>query len=260
MIAKFLTESGLFMLMYALIIILTTILTSIAIFPIFPIESLAHRDGCHRWHTCPSDTGSYVCGDLGHGCGSSENEDSEDEEEDTESPDDDANDANNNEDSDSNGGFGAGSGNLFGNDNNDNTFWNNDNTPQTISPQTNECQGQADCFTGIVTEIVDGDTLDVNNVRVRLSLVNTPERGDSGYSEAKGYTESTCPIGSKALVDEDDGQKEGSFDRLIGLVYCGNEKLLLNERLLNEGHAKIFEDFCDTSEFSNEDWVQKFGC
>jgi len=28
-------------------------------------ESFAHRDGCHRWHSCPSDTGSYVCGDLG---------------------------------------------------------------------------------------------------------------------------------------------------------------------------------------------------
>lgn len=25
----------------------------------------AHRSGCHRWHSCPSDTGSYVCGDLG---------------------------------------------------------------------------------------------------------------------------------------------------------------------------------------------------
>ena len=22
----------------------------------------AHRSGCHRWHSCPSDTGSYVCG------------------------------------------------------------------------------------------------------------------------------------------------------------------------------------------------------
>lgn len=26
----------------------------------------AHRDGCHRWHSCPSDTGSYTCGDLGY--------------------------------------------------------------------------------------------------------------------------------------------------------------------------------------------------
>src|SRR5918992_3961428 len=82
MIAKFLTESGLSMIMYALIIILTTILTSIAIIPISPTESLAHRDGCHRWHSCPSDDGSYVCGDLGHDdeCGGSEEDDKGDEE------------------------------------------------------------------------------------------------------------------------------------------------------------------------------------
>ncbi len=34
----------------------------------------AHRSGCHRWHSCPSDTGSYVCGDLGHCSGCSDNE------------------------------------------------------------------------------------------------------------------------------------------------------------------------------------------
>jgi len=26
----------------------------------------AHRSGCHRWHSCPSDHGTYVCGDIGH--------------------------------------------------------------------------------------------------------------------------------------------------------------------------------------------------
>src|SRR6266498_107269 len=26
----------------------------------------AHQSGCHRYHSCPSDTGSYVCGDLGY--------------------------------------------------------------------------------------------------------------------------------------------------------------------------------------------------
>ena len=31
-----------------------------------PVQADAHRDGCHRWHSCPSDTGSYVCGDLGY--------------------------------------------------------------------------------------------------------------------------------------------------------------------------------------------------
>lgn len=29
----------------------------------------AHRDGCHRWHSCPSDHGTYVCGDLGYTSG-----------------------------------------------------------------------------------------------------------------------------------------------------------------------------------------------
>lgn len=32
----------------------------------------AHQSGCHRWHSCPSDSGSYVCGDTGYSnyCGS----------------------------------------------------------------------------------------------------------------------------------------------------------------------------------------------
>ncbi len=33
-----------------------------------PVSASAHRSGCHRWHSCPSDTGSYVCGDLGYPC------------------------------------------------------------------------------------------------------------------------------------------------------------------------------------------------
>jgi hypothetical protein len=33
---------------------------------IFPIHTSAHQSGCHRWHSCPSDTGSYECGDLGY--------------------------------------------------------------------------------------------------------------------------------------------------------------------------------------------------
>ena len=30
------------------------------------VPSEAHRSGCHRWHSCPSDSGSYICGDTGH--------------------------------------------------------------------------------------------------------------------------------------------------------------------------------------------------
>ncbi len=26
----------------------------------------AHQSGCHRWHSCPSDRGTYTCGDTGY--------------------------------------------------------------------------------------------------------------------------------------------------------------------------------------------------
>lgn len=110
------------------------------------------------------------------------------------------------------------------------------------------------------TEIVDGDTLDVNNVWVRLAMVNTPETGETSYEEAKMTTESECPIGSNALVDDDDGQKGGSFRRLIGVVYCNGNGTSLNEILLVEGRVILYEDFCDVNEFSNEHWVTKYGC
>jgi endonuclease YncB( thermonuclease family) len=64
-------------------------------------------------------------------------------------------------------------------------------TINLISPNTDstgnfstKCQGKADCFDGTVTEVVDGDTLDVNNVRIRLALIDAPEKNESGYSEA----------------------------------------------------------------------------
>ncbi len=46
-----------------LLIILPLIL---ALFFFAPQISYEHQDGCHRWHSCPSDSGSYVCGDLGY--------------------------------------------------------------------------------------------------------------------------------------------------------------------------------------------------
>lgn len=40
---------------------------------VFAAPAYAHRSGCHAAHSCPSDTGSYVCGDTGNAnfCGGS---------------------------------------------------------------------------------------------------------------------------------------------------------------------------------------------
>src|SRR5256885_8038014 len=86
------------------------------------------------------------------------------------------------------------------------------NPPPVTGPQ---CRGTAACFTETVTHIVDGDTLDVGSTRIRLTLVNSPEVGQPGYAEGKEFTNRTCPVGTQALVDEDDGQTGGGYRRLI---------------------------------------------
>lgn len=44
--------------------LIATLLVLFAAAPAAP--AAAHRSGCHRWHSCPSDHGTYVCGDLGY--------------------------------------------------------------------------------------------------------------------------------------------------------------------------------------------------
>jgi len=120
------------------------------------------------------------------------------------------------------------------------------------------CKGTASCIIGNVSKIVDGDTIDVRETRIRLALVNTPEIGEIGYSESKQFASELCPVGSEVVVDEDDGQLEGSFGRRIAKVTCGDK--VLNEELLNAGFGNILQQFCSVSEFGNDDWAKRHGC
>src|SRR5438034_11496701 len=126
------------------------------------------------------------------------------------------------------------------------------NPPPVTGPQ---CRGSAHCFSDTVTYIVDGDTLDVGSTRIRLTLVNSPEVGQPGYTEAKQFTAQTCPVGSQALVDEDDGQTGGSYGRMVAVVYCGGVNL--NGALLTSGNAVLVVYYCSVSEFADEPWT---GC
>lgn len=125
------------------------------------------------------------------------------------------------------------------------------------------CKGSSRCLEGDIEDIVDGDTLLVDEEIVRLSLVNAPEKGDIGYDEAIEFIEDKCPIGSKVIVDEDDLQISRSHRRTLGLVYCFSSEgraINLNYELLRTGNARIIESFCDSSEFSEEEWVTSYGC
>jgi len=124
------------------------------------------------------------------------------------------------------------------------------------------CKGSASCFEGVVDDIIDGDTLEINGETVRLALVDTPEKWEDNYEAAIDFVWELCPIGSEVVVDEDDMQTSGSHRRVVAVVYCSLEGRFnnLNEELLKAGYAIILEDFCEKSEFANEGWAKLYGC
>jgi micrococcal nuclease len=184
--------------------------------PLLSNDSFAHKSGCHRWHSCPSDTGSYECGDLGHDSQCGNNDDSKDED----------NDDQREEPAD---------------DDNENT------TPKVSSSEGIEMSGP-------VMHVADGDTLDVNGITIRLALVDTPEIGENGYESAKNFVKDLC-LGNDAEVDIDDGQRGGDrYGREIGVVYCNGVNV--NSALMEKQYSRIYTDYCDVSEFANEDWAE----
>ena len=111
-------------------------------------------------------------------------------------------------------------------------------------------------FEGIVNYVVDGDTLDINDNRIRLSLVNTPERGQEGYMEAKKLIQNLC-LNKKGKVDIDDGQRRGDrYGREVGIVYC--DGININKALVENNLAVIYSRYCEISEFSNEEWAKPY--
>lgn len=220
----------------------------------------AHRNGCHRYHSCPSDTGSYVCGDLGYDSECPKTHTSSKSSPDNTKPNDKKTEVKPKV-TDCQKGYHKSVNTCVPNN------IKSSKTKPLIATTNNynltndkKCLGLADCFQGKVTEVVDGDTLDVNNVRIRLALVNTPEVYENGYFDARGFTLNNCGVGTNALVDEDDGQKSGSFGRMIAVVYCGNNTSSLNEGLLNSSKATILTEYCGVSEFATSTWAKKYGC
>jgi len=127
-----------------------------------------------------------------------------------------------------------------------------------VGAQNAKCRGSASCFTGTVTKVIDGDTIRVGNVTIRLALVNTPERGEPGYSEATEFTAALCSIRSTVPIDEDDGQTKGSYGRMVAKVYCDDK--MLNEELLFANHAVMYTSYCKGSEFAGDEWAMEYGC
>ena len=104
---------------------------------------------------------------------------------------------------------------------------------------------------GYCSYVVDGDTIDVDGVgRIRLVGVNTPERGQPGYQEAKDFVSSLC-LGKTVGLDIDDAKHYDKYGRVLSVVYSGD--INVNAELIKKGYAEVM--YIPPSEFKPYSWI-----
>ncbi len=136
-------------------------------------------------------------------------------------------------------------------DNVSSNYSNQTSTSQINSTQTTPATTKAYESTGICTYVVDGDTIDVQGVgRIRFVGVNTPERGQSGYQEAKDFVVSQC-LGKTIGLDIDNAKHYDKYGRTLAVVYVGDTNL--NAELLKKGYAEVM--YIPPSEFDPYAWA-----
>lgn len=111
-------------------------------------------------------------------------------------------------------------------------------------------QQQEPFIVSTVTKVIDGDTIEIaNGERIRFAIINTPEKWEEGWREAKDYTTGRC-LGKPVVIDLDSNQ-DRTYNRLVGLVYCGVEGYFINLELLALQYAVVMPQFCKYSEFKD---------
>jgi endonuclease YncB( thermonuclease family) len=126
------------------------------------------------------------------------------------------------------------------------------------STLSQQCSGTARCIAGTVTSVIDGDTIKVDGQSIRFALSSAPELNELDGDAARTFIENLCPVGSTALVDEDDLQTNGSYGRIIGVIYCNGVNL--NEELVESKFGYVLSGFCKNSEFAEDAWARTNGC
>ena len=104
---------------------------------------------------------------------------------------------------------------------------------------------------GLCYHVVDGDTIDVDNVgRIRFVGINTPERDQYGYQEAKDFVKKAC-LGKEVYLDIDDAKHYDKYGRVLAVVYINGTNI--NAALLKGGYAEVM--YIPPSQFNPYSWT-----
>ena len=92
----------------------------------------------------------------------------------------------------------------------------------------------------LVTKVVDGDTADLEGLgRIRFSGINTPEKGECYYKEAKEKL--TEIILNKEVYVEKDRSDKDKYDRYLRYIYLNDT--LVNGVLVQNGYARVYDKY-----------------
>lgn len=122
----------------------------------------------------------------------------------------------------------------------DNNKIENTNGTITIENRTVHYDNAGKCI-----EVIDGNTIQVYGIgKVQLTQVKTPDMNESGFSDAKKFTEELC-LGKTVYLDVDDAQPQDKYGRTLAIVYTNTSDV--NMELIDSNHAKI--SYFEPSEF-----------
>lgn len=107
---------------------------------------------------------------------------------------------------------------------------------QSSDPSQKSFEEKEELF--LVTYVVDGDTFDIETGEsVRLICIDTPERGEEGYSEAREFLEDLIEGEIVKLVK--DISETGKYERLVRYVYL-SDGTFVNEEIVKEGYGEAY--------------------
>ena len=100
-------------------------------------------------------------------------------------------------------------------------------------------------YRATVVRVVDGDTMDEDidlgfymrtRQRLRVARIDTPERGEPGFTEATDRVKELCPVGKEVVIST---SKTGGFGRCLAEVMV--DEVNLSDTLLTEGYAELYK-------------------
>ena len=95
-----------------------------------------------------------------------------------------------------------------------------------------------------VKDVIDGDTFKINSGEtVRILCVDTPEKGDKNYEEAKLFLEGR--ILNKEVQLKSIGDDKDKYGRILRYVYLNDT--MINMEIIENNYSKLYIYGNDTS-------------